>query len=210
MGPNRSNRQEPHKVIIQRVGNPVDLALIQNLNELFDTTNASNDKLEYLQSIKHVLSIVLHEHCSSYATFIYNRSFFTLANESSHGVWDLGSGKAMWRGFYSCLVFAKGRNQLLMNLDGKFQHKTKNSQLKGYSCSLQYHIVKHTVFTKKQPFLDFLCEVMLHSPCGKRKYGRQRDVQKVDGNDVLRFLDINTATYRGEVDFLLKQCKRKY
>jgi hypothetical protein len=127
MGPNRSNRQEPHKVIIQRVGNPVDLALIQNLSELFDTANASNDRLEDLQSIKQVLSIALHEHCSSLATFIYNRSFFTLTDESRHGVWDLGSGKAMWRGFYSCLVFAKGRNQLLMNLDGKFRHKTKNT-----------------------------------------------------------------------------------
>ncbi len=121
MGPNRFNQQEPHRVTVQRVGTPVDLALIQNLNQLFDATNESDDRLEDLQDIKQVLSIALHEHCSSHAAFIYNRSFYAPAIEGQYGDWDLGSGKAMWRGFYSCLVFAKGRHQLLMNLDGKYQ-----------------------------------------------------------------------------------------
>jgi hypothetical protein len=120
MGPNRSNKQEPHKVIVQRVGNPVDLALIKDLNERFDTITGSNDKPEELQSIKQVLSIALHEHCLSHVEFVYTRSFFTPAMEKQNGEWDLGLGKAMWRGFYSCLVFAKGTHQLLINLDGKY------------------------------------------------------------------------------------------
>ena len=126
MGPNRSNQQEPHKVIVQRVGMPVDLSLIQNLNQRFDTANESNDRPEELLDMKQVLSIALHEHCSSHAEFIYNRSFFAPAIEGQFGEWDLGLGKAMWRGFYSCLVFAKGTHQLLMNLDGKFQHIKEN------------------------------------------------------------------------------------
>ncbi|CAF4400597.1 unnamed protein product, partial [Rotaria sordida] len=48
---------------------------------------------------------------------------------------------------------------------------------------------------------------MMHSPCGKRKYGGQRNVQKADGNDVLKFLDINKSIYKSEADFLLKHCK---
>ncbi|CAF4995849.1 unnamed protein product, partial [Rotaria magnacalcarata] len=61
---------------------------------------------------------------------------------------------------------------------------------------------------KKQPFLEFLCEVMLHSPCGKRRYaGRQRNVQKVNGDDVLEFLDVSNPTYHIEMNFLLKHCK---
>jgi hypothetical protein len=63
---------------------------------------------------------------------------------------------------------------------------------------------------KKQPFLEFVCEVMLHSPSGKKKYGRQRNMQKVEGNDVLQFLDASNRQYRIEADFLLKNCKRKY
>jgi hypothetical protein len=62
---------------------------------------------------------------------------------------------------------------------------------------------------KKQPFLEFVCEVMLHSPSGKQKYGGRRNVQKVDGDDVLRFLDAKSPTYQREADFLLKHCKRK-
>ncbi len=62
---------------------------------------------------------------------------------------------------------------------------------------------------KKQPFLEFVCEIMLHSPCGKRKYARQRNMTKADGADVLEFLDINNRTYRIEAEFLLKHCKRK-
>jgi hypothetical protein len=124
MGPNRSNQQEAHKVIVQRVGSPVDLALLQNLNQLFDTSNQSNDRLEDLQNIKQVLSIALHEHCSSHAAFIYNRSFYAPSAGGQFGEWDLGLGKAMWRGFYSCLVFSKGAHKLLMNLDGMYHHKT--------------------------------------------------------------------------------------
>ncbi|CAF0807946.1 unnamed protein product [Rotaria sp. Silwood1] len=185
-GPNRSNRQEPHKVIVRKAGNPVDLALIQNTNQFFDTDNLSNYTPEDLQNIKQILSIALHEHCSSHATFIYNRCFFSLTKDGHYGEWDLGLGKALWRGFYSCLVFAKGTHQLLMNLD-----------------------IKHTVYMKKQSFLEFVCEVMLHSPCGKRKYGRHRDVQTANGDDVLRFLDINTnPTYNHEADFLRKHYLR--
>ncbi|CAF4340358.1 unnamed protein product [Rotaria sp. Silwood2] len=183
-GPNRSNRQELHKVIVRKAGCPVDLAVIQNTKEIFDTENLTNYTPESLQNIKQILSIVLHEHSSNHATFIYNGCFFSSTTDGCHGEWDLGLGKALWRGFYSCLVFAKGKHKLLMNLD-----------------------VKHTVFMKKQPFLEFLCEIMLHSPCGKRKYARQRNVSKADGEDVLRFLDINNPTYRNEIDFLLKHCK---
>lgn len=71
-------------------------------------------------------------------------------------------------------------------------------------------LVSHAVFMKKQPFLDFLCEVMLHSPSGKRDYGRQRDVLKADGNDVLRYLDTQSKNYQQEAQFLLKQCKGTY
>ncbi|CAF4212234.1 unnamed protein product, partial [Rotaria sordida] len=146
--------------------------------------NLSNYTPEDLQDIKQILSIALHEHCSSHAAFICNRSFFAPTKDGEHGVWDLGLGKALWCGFYSCLVFAKGTHQLLMNLD-----------------------VKHTVFLKKQPFLDFLCEIMSQRPWGKRKYGGQQNVQKADSNDVLKFLDINNPTYKSEADFLLKHCK---
>ena len=106
-------------MIVQRVGKPVDLSLIRNLRELLDSTALSNDRVEDLQEVKQVLSIALHEHCSSNAEFIYNRSFFAPAVEGKYGEWDLGLGKAMWRGFYSCLVFARGTHQLLMNLDGE-------------------------------------------------------------------------------------------
>jgi hypothetical protein len=134
MGPNRSNKPEPHTVIVKRAGTPVDLALIQNLNQLFDTRNVSNDRLEELQNIKQVLSIALHEHCSSHASFIYNRSFYSPAVEGQLGEWDLGLGKAMWRGFYSCLVFAKGKHQLLINLDGMYRYKIDNIHPQMYIC----------------------------------------------------------------------------
>ncbi|UJR36678.1 hypothetical protein I4U23_029395 [Adineta vaga] len=183
-GLNRSNRHEPHKVIVQRVGSPVDLSLIANLNELFDPASLTNDRIEDLQQVKQVLSIALHEYCSSNAAFIYNRSFFASSADGRQSEWDLGLGKAMWRGFYSCLVFSKGKHQLLMNLD-----------------------VKHTVFMKKQPFIEFVCEVMLHSPSGKRKYGQQRNASKADGADVLQYLDVHNRNYRNEADFLLKHCK---
>ena len=62
---------------------------------------------------------------------------------------------------------------------------------------------------KKQPFLEFLYEVMLQSPSGKRDYGNRRNIRKVDGDDALRYLDIRSNRYQSEADFLLKQCKRK-
>ncbi len=156
MGPNRYNRQEPHKVIVQRVGTPVDLALIQNLNQFFDAANESNDRLEELQDIKQVLSIALHEHCSSHAAFIYNRTFYAPVVEGRYGDWDFGLGRAMWRGFYSCLVFGKGRYQLLMNLDGKYQYQTINSHLSAdvsisiciyRDCSEPYNIFEETTIS---------------------------------------------------------------
>src|SRR4051794_17061408 len=87
VGPSRSNRPEPHTVIVKRVGEPVNLALLQNLDQLFNTINESNDRLEDLQDIKQVLSIALHEHCSSHAAFMYNRSFYAPIIEGQHGEW---------------------------------------------------------------------------------------------------------------------------
>ncbi|CAF3439875.1 unnamed protein product [Rotaria socialis] len=183
--PNRSNRLVTHKVIVRRAGEPIDLALIQNFDEILHTENRLNNTPQDLDIIKQILSIALHENCSFHATAIYDRLFFAQTTPEQHGEWDLGLGKALWRGFYSCLVFSKGAHHLLMNLD-----------------------INHGVFMKKQPFLEFLCEIMLHSPCGKKRYGgRQRNVQKVHGDDVLEFLDIRNPTYQIEMNFLLKHCK---
>ena len=104
---------------MQRVGTPVDLALIRNLDELFDPSSLTNERIEDLQEVKQVLSVALHEHCSSQASFVFTRSFFTPSTDGHGCEWDLGLGKAVWRGFYSCLVFSKGKHQLLMNLDGE-------------------------------------------------------------------------------------------
>ena len=70
-------------------------------------------------------------------------------------------------------------------------------------------VVKHSVFMKKQSFLDFVCEVMMQSPSGKKIYGRQKDARMAEGRDVLEFLDVRNRNYRSEADFLLKHCKRK-
>jgi len=71
-------------------------------------------------------------------------------------------------------------------------------------------VVSHRVFMKKQPFIDFLCEVMLHSPCGKRHYRREQNLRKADLRDVLKFLDRNSNRYYdGEIEFLLEHCKSK-
>ena len=56
----------------------------------------------------------------------------------------------------------------------------------------------------KQSFLDFACEVMIQSPCGRKHFGRD---QKIEIEDVQKFLDQNIS---GEFDFLLKHCERKY
>jgi hypothetical protein len=122
MGPNRANRYVEYQVSIKLVGNPIDLRSLCSFEGMYESKSNTNIESDDLQHIKQVLSIALHEHCSSQADYIYNRTFFTqpvLQNRYSH--WDLGLGKAAWRGFYSCLVFTKGRHQLLMNLDGKYQ-----------------------------------------------------------------------------------------
>ena len=129
MGPSRSNRQEPHTVIIQRVGIPVDLALMQNLDQFFDQNNQTSERLEKLEDVRQVLSIALHERCSSRAAFVHDRSFYSPTFDGRYGEWDLGSGKALWRGFYSCLVFGKGRYQLLMNLDGSYHFSQLSHQI---------------------------------------------------------------------------------
>ena len=66
------------------------------------------------------------------------------------------------------------------------------------------------MFLKKQPFLEFVCEVMLQSPSGKKKYGRERDLRKVDGGDVLQWLEWDNRNARGDLVFLEKQCKGEY
>ncbi|CAF3586663.1 unnamed protein product [Rotaria sp. Silwood1] len=120
MAPNRFNRQEEYQISITRVGNPIDLSLLRSLDEFYNTKNDSNINVNDIKVLQQMLSIVLHENCSSNAAYIYNRSFFAQPIlENKHGYWDLGLGKALWRGFYSCLVFTNGTNRLLMNLDGK-------------------------------------------------------------------------------------------
>ena len=119
-GPNRYGRQEAYNVFVKQVGNPIDLRVLSVLEDFTQTQSDDNIHLNELQSIKQMLSIALHEHCSSNADFIYNRSFFSRSLVTDqYGSWDLGLGKAVWRGFYSCLVFGKGMYQMLMNLDGK-------------------------------------------------------------------------------------------
>ncbi|CAF4618051.1 unnamed protein product, partial [Rotaria magnacalcarata] len=59
--------------------------------------NRSNDTPQDLVPIKQILSIALHENCSSRATAIYDRSFFAATTAEQHGEWDLGLGKALWR-----------------------------------------------------------------------------------------------------------------
>jgi len=56
----------------------------------------------------------------------------------------------------------------------------------------------------KQPFLDFLCELMLHSPCGKWQYGQNRMIRAVPMEKVLKFFDQNRNRdyYDGEVNIL--------
>ena len=120
MGPNRVNHQVEYQISIKQVGHPVDMSSLRYLTELYQMRNDNNIKLDDLQNITQVLSVVFHESCSSNADFIYNRLFYPRPIlENKHGHWDLGLGRALWRGFYSCLVFAKGEHQLLMNLDGK-------------------------------------------------------------------------------------------
>lgn len=113
---NENNRLEDYEVSIKRVGKQIDLSILNSDEKLNDSTHAD------IQKIQQIFSVVLHEHCSSNSTFLYNRIFFqSPVPGNKHGYWDLGLGTALWRGFYSCLVFANGVHQLLMNLDGKYK-----------------------------------------------------------------------------------------
>lgn len=124
-GPNRENIMGEYDVFVRKVGNPIDLACLRALKDFSQAQSDDNININELESIKQMLSIALHEHCSSNADFIVNRSFFSRQLATNRfGSWDLGLGKAIWRGFYSCLVFGKGEYQLLMNLDGKTTSKT--------------------------------------------------------------------------------------
>ena len=75
---------------------------------------------------------------------------------------------------------------------------------------IMWILVKHSVFMKKQSFLDFVREVMVQSPSGKPKYSRQRNVRMADSHDVLQWLDVRSRNYRNDAEFLLKHCKRMY
>ncbi|CAF1302297.1 unnamed protein product [Adineta steineri] len=186
MGINRANRSEEYNISVKRVGNAIDLASLASFKEIYEPSTENNLNIDDLQNIRQVLSIALHEHCSSTADYIYNRTFFRNPSPKTLGYWDLGLGKATWRGFYSCLLFTNGSQRLFMNLD-----------------------VSHGIFQKKQSFLDFLRDVMLHSPCGKYHYRHNRNIKKANINDVLDFFDrnVNNAYYAGEIEYLLKNCK---
>lgn len=72
------------------------------------------------------------------------------------------------------------------------------------------YVVNYGVFQKKQPFLEFLREVMRHSPCGKY-YKRDRTISRIEIDAVVNYLDRNQNAkyYDDEIEFLLKHCKRK-
>ncbi|CAF4984306.1 unnamed protein product, partial [Rotaria sp. Silwood1] len=185
--PNRFGRQEEHEILIKLVGKPVDLSLLNFLDEFQQTGNNNYLNHDDLKRIKHILSVVLHEQCSSNATYICNRLFFAQPTlDNKYGDWDLGLGKALWRGFYSCLLIGKSNCQLVINLD-----------------------VSHKIFMKEQSFLDFLCDVMYHSPCGKRHWTNKRSTSKLQIQDVLQIFNktTNNIYYEGEVEFLLNCCR---
>lgn len=120
--PSRANRFEDYEFSIEQAGNPTNLNLLKLLRNYSTCKNTSDDDKNNLRYIHQMLSLVLHEHCSSNTDFICNRTYFRQPTlENGYGHWDLGMGKAAWRGFYSCLVFANGTHQLLMNLDGKYE-----------------------------------------------------------------------------------------
>ena len=72
--------------------------------------------------------------------------------------------------------------------------------------------VSYGVFIKEQPFLNFLCEVMLHSPTGKWLRSNRRNVGRLELKDVINFFDPdqNGEYYDGERKFLLEHCRSKY
>jgi hypothetical protein len=92
---------EDYKISIKQVGDPIDLSLLRSPINFYENKSDLGVKPNDLQKIRQMLSMVLHEYCSSQADFISNRSFFSLSLlQDRHGSWDLGLGKAMWRGFY--------------------------------------------------------------------------------------------------------------
>lgn len=204
-GPSQYDGLEQYEVSVKLTGDPIDLSVLSILTDCSQPQNNSRIDLTRLHHVKQVLSVILHEHCSSHADFIFNRSFFSRPVATDrYGNWDLGLGKAVWPGFYSCLVLTKGKHQLLMNLDGKrFLQRFDRTFL---SFFYVFVIVSHAVFIKGQPFLDFLCEVMLHSPSGKRRYLNYRNMGKADINDVL---DIFTQNNNDDIEFLIKHCRSK-
>ena len=64
---------------------------------------------------------------------------------------------------------------------------------------------------REQPFLDFLSDVMYHSPTGKWFCSRNRNVRKLKPEDILNFFDPNENGnyYHGEMEFLLEHCRSK-
>lgn len=121
-GFDQQDRRVEYGISIKRVRNPIDLSLIRSAKQLYENNvnNNSNISLDDLQSIRHILAVVLHEKCSSEADFIFSRSFFSQpTSPNSYGGWDLGLGKAAWSGFYSCPVVTKDSYPLSVNLDGK-------------------------------------------------------------------------------------------
>ncbi|CAF3860432.1 unnamed protein product, partial [Rotaria sp. Silwood1] len=93
--PNRFGRQEEHEILIKLVGKPVDLSLLNFLDEFQQTGNNNYLNHDDLKRIKHILSVVLHEQCSSNATYICNRLFFAQPTlDNKYGDWDLGLGDA--------------------------------------------------------------------------------------------------------------------
>lgn len=73
-------------------------------------------------------------------------------------------------------------------------------------------IVNYSVFLKKQPFIDFLCEIMRQSPCGRWKYGNDTRITNVEIKDVVEFFDpvFNAEFHDKEGEFLLKHCQGQF
>ncbi|CAF0788505.1 unnamed protein product [Adineta ricciae] len=185
--PNSAGRYEDYQCSIKQAGRPTDLDLLKSLKQFYVSNDTLEDTKNQLKYIQQIFSLVIHAYSSGDSGFIYNRTYFkepTLSNGQHH--WDLGLGKAVWRGFYSCLVFANGTHQLLMNLD-----------------------VNHGIFQRRQKFLDFVCEVMHYSPCGRYYRTQNRHESKLSMENVEEYLDSknNAGFYKDEIEFLLKHCK---
>jgi hypothetical protein len=124
-GFNQNHSRITYTVTVQPTGT-VDLNLLKNDAQLDDSTNQSKGIMSRMKNILRVFSIVTRENCSSRAAFAYNRIFFTHDLDDRHNTWNIGSGKTLWRGFFTSLVLGDGQNKLLMNLDGK-NHISENT-----------------------------------------------------------------------------------